>query len=233
MKEFSDLLEVSESQRDLDWEKTFLDQFAKQRVIIESEEVHLGPDHWPYLFVRSGEEAKEPVGRVLDWLSHRGVGLVVNVQKEVPDYVFTYGMIWNFKETGSFQSDVLEKDIESLGKSSGEDPRQHSVAVFCPGQHIISGPPNIKYIPMYVREVLQQFFADQGVTQGPHWLMVSGDGRHYDLCFSIESLGDPPKKEHAGIAESLSWFFPNHFSIVLVSENDFPRFYDLNDEGVS
>lgn len=237
MTEFAGLLEVSESQRSLDWEKDFLDQFATQKVIMESEETRLGPDHWPYLFVRSGQEATEPVWRILDWLSHRGVGLVVNAQKTVPDYVFTYGMIWNFKETGFFHSDPLGQDVDpdSLDlPDSKEAPKKASekecIVVFQPGQQIISGPPNVKYIPLYVREVLQQFFVDQGIKKGPRWLMVSGDGKHYDLCFSVESLGNPPQKEHLGIAESLSWFFPSHFSIVLVSEKHFPKFYDLGDE---
>ena len=217
MIEFADLLNLSESHRDVEWERAFLSQFARQNVIIESEDVRQGPDHWPYLFVQSGEKATESVWQVVDWLSHRGVGLAFNAQKALPDYVFTYGMIWNFKKTSSFQ----------LGVSDRKE-KQNSPLVFQPGQEIISGPPDTEYIPTYVREVLRQFFSDQGIKEGPRWLVVSGDRRHYDLCFSVESLGHPPKEEHMGIAESLSWFFPNHFSIVLVSEKHFPKFYDLD-----
>ena len=210
--DFASLLDTDEVHRDSHWEKAFLDQFATQKVAVGP--VGLGPDQWPYLFVESGKKAKEPVWQIIDWLSHRGMGLVVNGEDSFPDYVFTYGMIWNFKQTGAFVS-----PCHGLQSSS---------FVLEPGQRIFFGPPSIQYIPLYVRTVLKQFFTDQGlVDRPPLWLMVSGDGKHYDLCFSIESLGNPPKKEHQWIAEFLSWFFPNHFSIVLTSEKFFPKFYNL------
>ena len=213
--EFDDLLIQSESRRDAQWEKDFLSQFATQNIVIESKETRLGPDHWPYLLGRSGNEATEPVWQVMHWLSNKGVGFALNTHKAMPDYVFTYGMVWHFRETGLFQLDVSRQDSRSV--------------TFNLGQEIVSGPPSIEYIPPYVRDILKQFFSHQDIKEGPRWLMVNADGEHYDLCFSLESLGCPKKEEHRGIAESLSWFFPNHFSIVLISEKYFPKFYDLDD----
>ena len=104
---FSDLLTCHESQRDSEWENNFLSQFAQQKVAIESEDIQLGPDHWPYLFAQSegeaSQEATEPVLQVIDWLSDKGVGLAFNAQKPIPDYIFTYGMIWHFGEMGLFR----------------------------------------------------------------------------------------------------------------------------------
>ena len=213
--EFEDLLTQSESHRDAQWEWDFLSQFATQKIVIESKETCLGPDHWPYLFARSGkEEATEPVPQVVDWLSKKGVGLAFNAHKEIPDYVFTYGMIWFFKETNLFQLDISKQNSE--------------VVTFEEGQEVISGPPSIEYIPQYVRDILKQFFSDQGIKEGPRWLMISADGEHYDLCFSLESLGEPEKEEYRGVVESLSWFFPNHFSIMLISEKHLPKFYSID-----
>ena len=181
-----------------------------------SEEPSPGPDNWPYLFTYSSNEAQEPVQDILNWLSDKGVGLVLNAQKDLPDYVFTYGMIWNYRETGRLR--LSTKEAPHMG-----------AAVFRPGQEIVSGPPNIEYIPQYVREILKQFFVEQGIKEKVKWLVVSGDGKHYDLCFSLESLGNPKKEEHLGIIEAFSWFFPNHFSLVLVSEEHLPSFYDMSD----
>ena len=57
--------------------------------------------------------------------------------------------------------------------------------------------------------------------------MISQDNIHFDLCFSLESLGNPPDNEHEGIAEALSWFLPTHYSIVLISEKSLPEFLPL------
>ncbi|HWU44373.1 MAG TPA: hypothetical protein VN132_13070, partial [Bdellovibrio sp.] len=61
----------------------------------------------------------------------------------------------------------------------------------------------------------------------PRILVMSTDRKHYDLAFSLESLGNPPQKEHAGIAEAIGWFLPPHYSIVLVSEKGLPEFVEL------
>ncbi len=205
---------LSESKRDAVWENDFLNQFPKQSITADSGGTRMGPDHWPYLFVRHYLESKEPVHQVFDWLSKQGAGLALNAHKEVPDYVFTYGMVWHFKETGVFQLNVEKKSPDSV--------------VFEEGQEIISGPPSLEYIPQYARDVFKQFFSDQGVHH-PRWIMVSGCENDYNLCFSVESLGCPPQREHLGVVESLSWFFPNHFSIVLISEEHLPSFYDLDE----
>jgi hypothetical protein len=61
----------------------------------------------------------------------------------------------------------------------------------------------------------------------PRILVMSTDRKHYDLAFSLESLGNPPTKEHQGIAEAITWFLPPHYSVVLVSEKDLPEFIAL------
>jgi hypothetical protein len=54
-----------------------------------------------------------------------------------------------------------------------------------------------------VRNILKEFFRDQGVF-APKILVMSSDRVNYDLVFSLESLGNPPVKEHQGIAEAIS-----------------------------
>jgi len=201
-----------ESARDHEWEQAFFHALVDSRLALEAMEPKVGPDGWPYLFVTVGPKATEPASRILDWLAVRGIGLVVNGDKQIPDYVFPYGMIWNWKERGQFISNAS-------GIKSGSVELK-------PGQEILAGPPSFEYLPRYVRQILFQFLKGQGVQQ-PKVLMISHDHKNYDLCFSLESLGSPPDHEHRGIAEALAWFLPQHYSLMLVSEKGLPSFIPL------
>ena len=90
-----------------------------------------------------------------------------------------------------------------------------------------TGVPTEQFLPMYVRKVLKDFFRDQGVLE-PKMLMILQDEKNYDLCFSLESLRNPPQAEHAGVAEAISWFLPPHYSVVLISEQNLPSFVSLD-----
>lgn len=201
-----------DSLRDEEWERTLIASLVESTLKLDSMTPQTGPDGWPYLFASTVPGSTEPAVRVLDWLSTRGIGLVLNGHKNLPDYLFTYGMIWNFKETGAFIT-------------PNKDVRGGSVQ-FEKGEKVLAGPPSKEFLPPYVREILYQFFKDQGV-QKPKILVLSRDREHFDLCFSLESLGSPDPSEHQGIAEALSWFLPTHYSIMLASEEGLPKFFEM------
>ena len=172
----------------------------------------MGPDKWPYLMVEAGGSGDEPLINILNWLSTKGIGLVINPTKEYPDYVFPWGMLWNFKETGLFrlnQAPVIQGQVELKNE-----------------QGLIAGAPTPQYLPDYVRDILRQFFFDQGLMQ-VKILVISQDGKHFDLAFSLESLGNPPEQEHSGILEAFSWFLPAHYSLILLSEKEVKGFVPL------
>lgn len=210
------ILEVPDTQRDLRWEAQFFNAFTGSNVNLLFEEPQYGPDSWPYLLVETQAETtegEEPVQNILRWLSDRGIGLVVNPRKEFPDYVFSYGMIWSFRESGLFY-----KEVSNSGKQG--------TVQFKPSQIAHAGSPTEEYLPIYVRSIIKQFLQEQGVLN-PKILVLSMDKENYDLAFSLESLGNPDESEHAGIAEALSWFLPPHYSILLVSEKGLPPFTEL------
>lgn len=206
------LLNIPDDQRDLNWENQFFVALTESNLNVMSADPQTGPDHWPYLMTESAPDAEEPAQKIIDWLSTRGIGLVVNPMKEYPDYVFSYGMLWHFRETGLF---FRPNETNPTGAFQIE-----------PGMDLHAGEPNPKYLPQYVRNILREFFRDQGVLH-PKILVLSTDRKNYDLAFSVESLGNPPQSEHAGIAEAISWFLPPHYSTVLLSEKDLPPFIDL------
>ena len=203
---------VPEDQRDETWEFNFFQALVEGDIGVTNAEPQEGPDGWPYMMVETSANANEPALKLLGWLSEKGIGLAVNPQKDMPDYVFSYGMIWNYRETAQFISktaEVKSGDVE-----------------FKEGQKLVAGEPSAQYLPRYVKDILQTFLEDQGI-KNPKILVVSTDQKHYDLCFSVESLGNPKKEDHAAIAEAISWFLPTHYSLMLVSEEGLPPFVAL------
>ncbi len=199
--------------RDDEWEHHFLNALVQGQVQLQTDEPQVGPDNWPYILVKTTPNAEEPTRNLLHWLSENGVGLVVNPHKEMPDYVFTYGMIWNFRENGHFLSPSLERpdDAEVIYQS---------------GQQVHAGDAHESFLPSYARKILREFFKQQGVDEAKI-LVMSTDGKHYDLLFSLDAIGHPPKEEHQGILEALSWFFPLNYSLILAPEKGLPEFYPL------
>jgi len=207
------IINQPEAYRDKEWERAFFQAIIDCNFELESEAPKVGPDGWPYLFAKTSQAATEPSGRIIEWLSDKGIGLVINSHKSLPDYVFTYGMIWNFKERREFVSELKEQI--KLGAVEIKD-----------GQTLYVGEPSESYLPTYVRKIIRQFLVDQGV-KAPKVSMVSQDNKVFDLCFSLESLGNPEQKEHKGILEALAWFLPQHYSLMILSETTIPKFYPL------
>lgn len=206
------LLAIPEEKRDQAWENKFFQAISQSALELMSEDPQQGPDSWPYLLAKTSDQGSEPFSNLVHWTSQKGVGLAINPDKEFPDYVFSYGMLWSFRETGYFYKEM-----------PANTSTEFSIA---DASKLISGSPSKEYLPDYVIRILREFFRDQGVHK-PRILIVTMDEKNYDLVFSIESLGNPPQKEHAGVAEAISWFLPPHYSIVLASEKDLPPFFDL------
>lgn len=211
--DFEQLLQTDVDDRDPAWESAFLKALPRAPARVMNPDPQEGPDFWPYLMVEAGTPtADDSMENIVGWLSTRGIGLAINPLKPSPDYVLTYGMIWNYRERGEFLTE------SERGKSGLFEVRD--------GQQLWVGAPTEAYLPKYVRSVLKQFFADQGVF-APKVLMVSSDNKNFDLCFSIESLKSPPATEHSNIAEAVSWFLPAHYSVSLLGEKAVSGFQSL------
>lgn len=201
-----DLLNIPKDERDESWDQDFLKIFPDSQLQFLSESPIEGPDGMPYLAVKIVDRDGEPCGKVLDWLGEKGVGLAVNPDLEMPDYVFSYGMIWNYLVNGEFLT-------ESEGQFSGEKDFELEL-----GQEMMAGTPSETYWPPHARALFKEFLGQQGILKA-RVVMLSQDGKSYDLCFSHESLGLPPQEEWQGILEAFSWFFPMHYSFSILSEN--------------
>ncbi len=207
-----ELVLVPDDSRNSSWENQFFQALALAKINLISQEPQVGPDNWPYLLAETGPEAQEPFAKLLDWLTERGIGLAINPRKEYPDYVFSYGMLWSFKQTGFFFKPVSENPDKMVE--------------FEPKSLVHAGPPTEDFLPGYVKKILRDFFRDQSIL-APKILVISQDQVNYDLAISLDSLGHPPESEHEGIAEAIGWFLPPHYSILLINEQGMPPFFDL------
>lgn len=212
--DFEVLIQQPEFKRNNEWENDFLTQIAGMKVQMESDQAKAGPDGWPYFFARTSPEASEPIRDIMAWLAGRGIGLVINAHKMLPDYIFPYGMIWNFVETGRF----LEPEAEKV--KNGE-------AIYQDGRKLMMGPPTEKYLPSYVRGVLREFLVAQGFNEPKILVIATPDYKQIDLMFSLESLNNIDKKDQRTLADRLAWFLPLHYTLVLGSHAGFPPFSNL------
>jgi hypothetical protein len=204
-------LKIPFESRSLDWEKALIPLLKSSRLTVMSEEPLNGPDGWPYLHVRAYEQSQEPAEKILQWLSERGIGLLLDheEQQDYPDYVLTWGMLW-----------YLNRNANLLFDQSTEESTQVEIEWDKVKRW---GEPNQDYLPESVRKILREFLAEQEILT-PRYLVFTQDGQNFDLAFSIESLGNPPEAEHQGILEALSWFLPPHYSLMLLSETNAPKF---------
>jgi len=210
-------LQTTEEERDQNWDEKFFKLLSEANLLIITDDPQQGPDGWPYLLCEiTGpikSEKTDSAQKILHWLSTRGIGLVINPKRlPYPDYVFSFGMIWSFRETGYFiKYQNLNTDRQFILQQNSD---------------IKTGPPTAEYLPPYVRSIIKDFLRDQSVFDA-RILMISTDGLNFDLCFSLESLGSPPETEHEGILEAISWFLPPHYSVAVVSENGLAGFESL------
>lgn len=204
-------MNLDQTIKNLDFQNTeslniFFREFLNAKVKLLSEGLISGPDAMPYLFVSSLQEGTHNVQDLFQWCYKKGSGLVLNPERPEPDFIFTYGMVWNFIHNGEFLSS------EHLGNLSNRLEKEK----------YFSGKVTNNVWPEVPRSWLKKFLFDQGII-APKAVLLSEDGKRYEIAFSIESLGRPPEKEHSGILEAFSWFFPRHYSLILVSEGALPK----------
>ena len=229
-KEVLELLAVAQKDRDVQWEMNFLKKFPDSKITLMAQAPQAGPDHFPYMFIEIKEDSTEPAMNLLKWISQNGVGLAINPTKSFPDFVLTFGMIWNYFKSGQFLENTTAKE-HVHGPSCNHSNDHTAKSVDNPdqtkeGTEFYVGSPSEGYLPPPVKTVIKEFLKQQGIM-APKVTMISIDQVNFDLCFSIESFGSPKVEEHEGILQSLSWFLPAHYSLAFVSEVRIPSFEEL------
>ncbi len=207
----NELLAVKSKLRDGEWETGFFAALQEGQIRVLSQDPQAGPEGFPYLLTTTyGEQGQEPFQRVAHWCADTGIGLTLNPTEDGEDYLFTFGMLWNYKHRGEFYSFWSHDE-----SSSATD------------EMVIRKITDV-YWPEKPRKIFKEFLLQQNILQ-PKVVLFSKDAKSDpELGISLESIGNPPQREHNGILEAFSWFFPRHYALVLVSESQFGRQHFVN-----
>jgi hypothetical protein len=184
----------------------YLSSPQTQKVRLLAMDPQEGPDGFPYIMVSDEGELNEPFLNLVQWGAEKGIGLVVNPQKETPDLILTYGMLWNYLVRGEFYTE------SSVGLESGD--------LHLEDNQLFAGHPSEDFWPQTHRKIFKEFLLQQGIIQPKVIMLAEKADGPMDLAFSLESLGQPQKAEWQGILEAFSWFFPRHYSLSIVSEKN-------------
>lgn len=200
--DLQELLNVKAKLRDANWEIKFLEMISHSSVRVLSQDPQEGPDGFPYLLITTyGESHEEPFLKVAQWCADAGVGIVLNPTEEGEDYLFTFGMLWNFKYRGEFFS---EWSHQSQAESS---------------QKMVIRQMTELYWPDKPRKIFKEFLLQQNIFRPRVCLFSKTAQSDPELGISLDSVGSPPSHEHSGILEAFSWFFPRHYTLVFLQES--------------
>jgi len=204
MSELNKLCDIKQNGRDSEWEKAFLKAFSSSEVFLKNEEPFQGPDGFSYMELSTAEGEKVDKKDFLPWCAHAGVGLVVNLKKnQTPDYVFNYGMVWNYLLRGIFLNDESDNSKESL---KGSKVLVHK---------IMEG-----YLPQYARENIRDFLALNKIFNCKIGLISRGEGTSYEILWYVPEGENWSDKDQKTLMEALSWFLPLNYQVGWVKTND-------------
>lgn len=206
MNELNKLCEIKQSVRDSKWEEDFLKAFSTSEVFLKSEEPFVGPDGFSYMEMSTTEGETVYLDDFLSWCSEAGVGIVLNLKKnQTPDYVFNYGMIWNYTLRGVFLNP------EPNDNSQTPIPKKGEVLV----HKIVEG-----YLPQYVRENIKEFLALNKILECKIGLVSQGEGSSYEILWYIPKGKDWSDKDQKSLMEALSWFLPLDYKVAWAKTDD-------------
>ena len=186
--ELDRLFRVPRDERDEAWVEAFYAAVPDASLATRPEgQVVRGPDGYPYFRLAMPEPATEfetfCVTHVLDHCLANGFGIVIGDVDE-PEWVFPYGNLWSFKETGRF--------VVATGEQVP------------PSGEVLVGSPADDMLPPYAREVLRRELVAQG-AENPSVLAVNAPGASPEWFLSFEPMPNP---------ERLLWYIPPHLGLV-------------------
>jgi len=198
------ILSTPTSKRNTDWEKSFLKTFPTFDLYLKSDEPFQGPDAFSYMDVTTEKTPQKiKLEDFLAWCGHAGVGIVLNLKSnKTPDYVFNYGMIWNYLLRKTFiNSDSKKTNIEDV----------KTLLV----HKILEG-----YLPQYVRQNISDFLVANKIEGAKIGLISKGDNTPYEILWYFPKNQDLSEEDEKTLLESISWFLPLDYNVAMVMKDD-------------
>ena len=187
------LFAVPREERHDTWREAFFAAVPDASMATPAQQVVRGPDGYPYFCLTVPEPGPFEtfcLNHVLDVCLENGFGIVVMAGAPQPEWVFTYGDLWSFKETGQFVVDTGETVTLT-------EPREALV-----------GSPSETVLPAYARPVLRRALAAQGVPEALVFL-VHMPGFDPERSFAFRPLPEP---------RGLLWYLPRHLGLTTAED---------------
>lgn len=208
------LLEVPFGQRDEKWVDQFLSVIDQTNLKLGNPEVIVASDGFPYIQLQN-VEAEESfqafvISKQLPTILLQGFGVVINPQKERPDWVFSYGDIVNYELNDTFYSNESSfshsQDIVVIGKD----------------ERVLVGAPSEAILPKYLKKQLREFLQHMGIQQPKAMLIARSFENEEDLKQDLVFNFTPPQLKNDKLFEEISsaiaWMLPKHYSVLFVDE---------------
>ena len=201
MSLLQELCDYPISRRDLTWEKSLSRGFSESQVFLVEDQPFQGPDGFSYMHISASQGSPVEKDDFLTWCFESGLGLVLNLkEKKAPDYVFNYGMVWNYLLRGKFINEVPKM------KEAGEDLYVHKISE--------------GYLPKDVRKVIKTYLEMNKVENVKISLVSGGDGTAYELMWCFPDLQIENDSEKTTLLEAIAWFLPLDYRLAWAEEEE-------------
>lgn len=214
------LFKVPKEHRNEHWKKDFLENITHAGLRTATPQVILGPDGFPYfqLLMPIPDQRFECFvleDLITNHLLENGFGVVINPDKDEPDWVFTYGDILSYHL-------YKEYCLEHSGNQNKTDE------VIKKDTQVFTGNPSENFLPSSTRRVLRNHLNKLNVHNVKIFLMFRPETKSQDLVFNITPEKFTNRHDFDVIMKIISWYMPRHYSIVGISEEGKEiDFYDL------
>ncbi len=201
MQNLRTICEMPISKRDVKWEKKLFDAIAEFPIYLVEDQPFQGPDGFSYMHVSSEAGTEINKDDFFKWCFESGVGLVLNLkEKKAPDFVFNYGMVWNFLWRGDFVNEVQSDLVES------DDTYVHELSE--------------GFLPKEVRSVIRNFLEMNHMHEPKLTLVSGGDKTAYEILWYFKGLQDAEEKDQMALLEAISWFLPLDYRLAWAESMD-------------
>jgi hypothetical protein len=203
-----DLVKVPFEERDKLWEKTFFENIDTAGFSESIPQIKIGSDGFPYFILKTNEKFNPfesyCIRKIKDEiLLERGMGIVLNPDKDSGDWIFTYGDILNYHLNNEFYSVINHKgENEIIDKNSD----------------IMISQPSENYLPEKAKRHIRATMIKGGIAK-PKMMMTnrtSGNQMIQELVFNIFMEDFPLESDFKKQMQKLQWYLPKHYIITTV-----------------
>jgi hypothetical protein len=218
-QEVQDLFQVAREGRDDAWRDRFFAAIGDASMAAAApDQILRGPDGFPY-FVLNLPPSGQPfetfcVSHILDVCLDNGFGIVIQPDANPPQWVFTYGNLWSFKQVGKFEVAAPESDVEESGESIA-GPRADSPDT------ILAGQPSADFFPDYARKAIKEFLIHKSGDSNPQVLLATQPSSvpSRSLVFSVFSENFPDRKDFEDVMYRLTWFIRRDYGLLSIPKD--------------